>query len=662
MAARLTPAYQTFNTANGSSPLAGGKIHFYVSGSVSTNKDTFSDSTLLTANTNPLVLDSAGRVQVDVWGDGAYKMVVADSTDTPIDTFDPVTGSFSAEAVNSIAELTALLKTILTDGDQFAVSGYTTQGDGGGGDFYWDASNTDTENGGTIFEADEGGTGRWLRIVEDSLTPKDFGSKPDGVTDNSVTLQAWVDYTYANKLLATDDGGHYQHASTIILATALQRWTFNGGGCGEKQNFINDVPAGTVFEYTGATGNGWEFGDGSTTNIQGFKLSNVAFWGTTTGTVLNVDRCQQFNVFEKIFVGQNGTGNGFIYADSWVGGIKDVYVKGPDNGTGIGFQLVQNDVQAGIINVENVTGDGFQYGVVFGDLTSGSGAGLRSVKGFVQGSNSDEGVVFGELVADSEFNVWTESNSVVGMRIFNQSQNLDIMSYHAEPTATEADIVIGLSGGTGLERTASRLRLSPSCPFTNNVAIQFYPAADSVDIIIDRPKLIPNVNGVGDGIAVGSGMNGLKIIQPTYGSGSNSFANNTTGTISASNEVETSGALGQLTRYAPQRNEGGLSVGVDLTFEDNKTLVANDTYAQNFNTGATNRTVTLPDNATNEGLRYKITKTDGGIGQVNISRVGSDTIVTGLAASGSLLALTQQFGSVVLISGGNGVWYQETLY
>ena len=59
MAARLTPAYQTFNTANGSSPLAGGKIHFYVSGSVSTNKDTFSDSTLLTANTNPIILDSA---------------------------------------------------------------------------------------------------------------------------------------------------------------------------------------------------------------------------------------------------------------------------------------------------------------------------------------------------------------------------------------------------------------------------------------------------------------------------------------------------------------------------------------------------------------------------------------------------------------------------
>ena len=194
MAARLTPAYQTFNTANGSSPLAGGKIHFYVSGSVSTNKDTFSDDTLLTANTNPLVLDSAGRVQVDVWGDGDYKMVVADSNDTPISTFDPVSGGAGITKVNTIAELTAITKATLTNGDEFSVSGYYAQGDGVGGNFYWNSASTATANGGTIIASDEGGTGRWLRIVVgDIINVLMFGAVGDGVTDDTADIQAAID-------------------------------------------------------------------------------------------------------------------------------------------------------------------------------------------------------------------------------------------------------------------------------------------------------------------------------------------------------------------------------------------------------------------------------------------------------------------------------------
>lgn len=232
MAARLTPAYQTFNTANGSSPLAGGKIHFYVSESVSTNKDTFSDSDLSIANTNPLILDSAGRVQVNVFGDGAYKMVVADSSDVVISTFDPVTGSFIQNRLDNIAALTALAKSTLTNTDQYNVSGYYAQGDGGGGDFYYDSTSTATANGGTIFATDEGGSGRWYRIVDSIINVRQFGAKGDGTTDDTAAIQAAIDAektiyiptgTYiVDHLLVNTQGTLIQGASALTSVLKLK--------------------------------------------------------------------------------------------------------------------------------------------------------------------------------------------------------------------------------------------------------------------------------------------------------------------------------------------------------------------------------------------------------------------------------------------------------
>lgn len=195
MAARLIEPFMTYNDANGV-PLAGGKLNFFVSGTVNTPKNTFSDDILFTPNTNPIVLDAAGRAAVDVWGDGDYKLVVTNSANVTQATFDPVSGSIFQQPVINIAELTSLLKTNLTNGDQIAVSGYDTQGDGGGGDLYWTTQEplaSTAENGVTIFEADEGGTGRWIRIIDDFLTVKMAGAKGDDSTDDTAAIQSVYD-------------------------------------------------------------------------------------------------------------------------------------------------------------------------------------------------------------------------------------------------------------------------------------------------------------------------------------------------------------------------------------------------------------------------------------------------------------------------------------
>ena len=255
MAARLTPAYQTFNTANGSSPLAGGKIHFYVSESVSTNKDTFSDSDLSTANTNPLILDSAGRVQVNVFGDGAYKMVVADSSDVVISTFDPVTGSFIQNRLDNIAALTALAKSTLTNTDQYNVSGYYAQGDGGGGDFYYDSTSTATANGGTIFATDEGGSGRWYRIVDSIINVRQFGAKGDGTTDDTATIQAAMNYAKGTTSVATlrISGGTYLITSLDYgTPTATERYNIVGDGRNKTKFLKTDATAEPMLTISGS--------------------------------------------------------------------------------------------------------------------------------------------------------------------------------------------------------------------------------------------------------------------------------------------------------------------------------------------------------------------------------------------------------------------------
>lgn len=75
--------------------LAGGKIRFKEPSS-DTLKDTYSDDTLTTPNTNPVVLDGNGLLQTDVWLDGTYKVEILDADDVELEEIDPV-GSDAAD-------------------------------------------------------------------------------------------------------------------------------------------------------------------------------------------------------------------------------------------------------------------------------------------------------------------------------------------------------------------------------------------------------------------------------------------------------------------------------------------------------------------------------------------------------------------------------------
>lgn len=83
---------------NNGDPLNGGTIESYEAGTT-TPKDTFTDETGSTANTNPIVLDSAGRA--DIWLDvGEYKFVLKDSSGNLIKTVDNISGVTTGDAVS----------------------------------------------------------------------------------------------------------------------------------------------------------------------------------------------------------------------------------------------------------------------------------------------------------------------------------------------------------------------------------------------------------------------------------------------------------------------------------------------------------------------------------------------------------------------------------
>jgi hypothetical protein len=92
-----------FSDSNGA-PLSGGLIYTYAAGTT-TNAVTFTSRTGLTNNTNPIVLDSAGRTPAEIWltGGSLYKFVLKDSAFVQIGSYDNI------PAINDVTTVSSLI-------------------------------------------------------------------------------------------------------------------------------------------------------------------------------------------------------------------------------------------------------------------------------------------------------------------------------------------------------------------------------------------------------------------------------------------------------------------------------------------------------------------------------------------------------------------------
>jgi hypothetical protein len=131
----INPFPQFFNSTP--TPYVGGKLFFYAAGT-STKLNTYSDRTLSSANTNPVVLNAAGYPDVEIWlQDLDYKVVLAPSTDT-----DPPTSPIWSSDYVRARDSALIAKTVTGSGSPSGTVAGTAGSSSILPDFYWDYTNS----------------------------------------------------------------------------------------------------------------------------------------------------------------------------------------------------------------------------------------------------------------------------------------------------------------------------------------------------------------------------------------------------------------------------------------------------------------------------------------------------------------------------------------
>lgn len=229
---KLSSFPDQFEDANGD-PLDGGLIEFYLNGT-STPAAVYADSSGtalgVTVGLNSRgVPKTSGGTPTEIYGDTSvvYKAILKDSAGGVIDTYEDIYPRFNdgAISVSSISSLKALSKVIY---DTVHVTGYYEAGDGGGGHYWLDTSDTtSTDNGGTIIVATDGG--RWKLITHGPVTLRQFGATGDGVTNDLAAIQNAVDAVLSvsgGQLFAED--GTYLISGGSITIPLYAGWSFIG--------------------------------------------------------------------------------------------------------------------------------------------------------------------------------------------------------------------------------------------------------------------------------------------------------------------------------------------------------------------------------------------------------------------------------------------------
>lgn len=268
MQVTLSPIFgagaQLFN--NDGVPLSGGKIYTYLAGTT-TNQQTYTTSVGNITHSNPIVLDSAGRVPTgEIWlqtGIG-YKFVVMDSSNSLIATYDNIPSSAQPPAANDADSIMYEEGYTVTAGN-FVIGKTYRILSVGNTNFTLIGATSNTVGLHFIATGVGSGTGtaELSQTVEFRLrqvvSVKDFGAVGDGVTDDTAAIQAAIDtanWTFDTNTVITESTatptciffptGTYRITSKLRLAPGLQLVGYSGGIHARTMEQTNPAKKGTT--------------------------------------------------------------------------------------------------------------------------------------------------------------------------------------------------------------------------------------------------------------------------------------------------------------------------------------------------------------------------------------------------------------------------------
>ena len=330
MAVNLSPvggvAAQFFD--NSGQVLTGGKLYTYLAGTT-TPAATYTTNSGLTANSNPIVLNAAGRVadSGEIWlTDGInYKFVLKDSNDVQIAVWDNISGINSNFVNYTLQEQTFTAtqgQTVftLTGGLQYSpatnnLAVYVNGSKQVAGTNYLETSSTVFTfltglNVGDVVDAftaipvatnvissnnvsyNQGSTGAVTTNVQAKLAQtvsvKDFGAKGDGTTDDTSSIQAALTYLGVNGGRLYFPTGTYLISSTLTAsATTYKELIIYGDGGASVVNAPMNAP---IFNITSNNVHieNMEF-NGSQANYATYTNSTLFVGSNTLGTFLNLN-------------------------------------------------------------------------------------------------------------------------------------------------------------------------------------------------------------------------------------------------------------------------------------------------------------------------------------------------------------------------------------
>jgi len=255
----------------GITPSSGAKLFFFATGT-STPKDTFSDSTALTPNTNPVIADSNG-VFSDIFITGTYKVTLQDKNGSQIWEADPVNEVALAQGGTPVKSIDILSDAIvdagLIDGDSLNIKERTSANGGGA---MWDVVPSGTYAvGSAIFDVFDHST-LPLQIklrVGAIANAREFGAVGDSVTDDTAALKAA--FLFGNVFIPS---GNYICSDTL---TVLDASTVEGEGLGDWVPTIENrekVQAKTQLLFVGTGTKDHSILGTSDNNTRGGKITN----------------------------------------------------------------------------------------------------------------------------------------------------------------------------------------------------------------------------------------------------------------------------------------------------------------------------------------------------------------------------------------------------